>query len=70
MYVPSITHYEFVSHQQGGGSGSSHHQHQHQHYLVTVDVRKGDELDPESSLKFWEWNEEKATYRLSAQVSH
>ena len=58
MYVPSITHSQFVR----LSSGSS--------YLGTVDVRRANELDVECSLKFWEWNDATATYRLSAQVTN
>lgn len=36
--------------------------------LATVDVRRGVELDPETSLKFWEYSDIAARYRLSAQV--
>jgi hypothetical protein len=37
-------------------------------FLGTVDVRKGTELEPESSLKLWEWSDVSARYRLGAQV--
>jgi hypothetical protein len=36
--------------------------------MGTVDVRKGTELEPESSLKLWEWSDVSARYRLGAQV--
>jgi len=37
-------------------------------FLGTVDVRKGAELEAESSLKFFEWSDLQAKYRLGAQV--
>ena len=37
-------------------------------FLGTVDVRKGSELEAESSLKFFEWSDIQSKYRLGAQV--
>lgn len=37
-------------------------------FLGTVDVRKGAELEAENSLKFWEYIDVSAKYRLGAQV--
>ena len=64
---------------------SSHHNHNSQslytpcilHYdldetgmcLVTVDVRKGEELPTEYSLKFWEYNLSQQEYILIAQMN-
>jgi hypothetical protein len=42
VFVPSTTLFEFVSSPALG------------HFLATVDVRRGEELDTESSLKFFE----------------
>lgn len=36
--------------------------------MGTVDVRKGAELEAENSLKFWEYSDATAKYRLGAQV--
>lgn len=36
--------------------------------LVTMDVRKGEELQAEASLKFWHWQLLSGTYQLVAQV--
>ena len=37
-------------------------------FLITVDVQKGEEVDSECSLKFWEYSAIDAGYRLTAQV--
>lgn len=58
IYAPSLTLFEIIT---IAGIG---------HFMVTVDARRGEELDPESSLKFWQWNESKNCYRVSAQVDN
>eukprot|EP01038_Epipyxis_sp_PR26KG_P009546 gene9546-12857_t len=55
MYVPSIIHYAFATNSLGS-------------FMATVDVRKGEELDSETSLKFWEWNDVQNKYSLSSQM--
>ncbi len=55
MFVPSISHSQFLKHQLGW-------------FLGTVDVRKGSELEAECSLKFFEWSDVQSKYRLGAQV--
>lgn len=53
--VPTIMHYNFLDTSHGS-------------YMVTVDVRRGEESDAEASLKFWEWNAQQSKYCLSVQV--
>ena len=68
MFVPSLTHYEFL--ETSGGA-----------LMVTVDVRKSGSdtaaFEAESSLKFWYWDTHNAAshglssnhrYKLAAQV--
>ena len=67
MYVPSLTHYEFLETACGA-------------LMVTLDVRKAgleNTMEPESSLKFWYWDTHNAgsqglsanhRYKLAAQV--
>lgn len=56
VYVPSITQYATDS------SGQ---------YLVTVDVRKGTELESKDiSLKFWQYDATTESYQLSAQMEN
>jgi len=58
MYVPSISHSQFLTHSSMGS------------FMATVDVRKGVELEAENSLKFWEWSDVSAKYRLGAQMDN
>ena len=53
--VPSTMHFNFLHTSLGS-------------FMVTVDVRRGEELEAEASLKFWEWDSYRSKYRLSAQV--
>ena len=53
--VPSTMHFNFLHTSMGS-------------FMVTVDVRRGEELEAEASLKFWEWDSYRSKYRLSAQV--
>jgi WD40 repeat protein len=55
MCAPSTMHFNFLDTPYGS-------------LMVTVDVRKGEEADPEASLKFWEWDAFRSKYRLSVQV--
>ena len=55
MCAPSTMHFNFLDSPYGS-------------LMVTVDVRKGEEADPEASLKFWEWDVLRSKYRLSVQV--
>eukprot|EP01032_Pedospumella_encystans_P007994 gene7994-9529_t len=57
MFVPSISHSQFLKHQLGW-------------FLGTVDVRKGSELEAECSLKFFEWSDVQSKYRLGAQMDN
>jgi NET1-associated nuclear protein 1 (U3 small nucleolar RNA-associated protein 17) len=55
MFLPSLTHFQFHSAAAGD-------------FMATVDVRKGERMEGEISLKLWEWCSQKSVYRLSAQV--
>mmetsp|Transcript_12466 Transcript_12466/g.27976 ORF Transcript_12466/g.27976 Transcript_12466/m.27976 type:complete len:1114 (-) Transcript_12466:631-3972(-) len=55
MFVPSVTHSQFVSHPLG-------------HFLGTVEVRRGSDIEASCALKFWEWNDALAKYSLNAQM--
>ncbi len=57
MYVPSVSLFDYAM------CGTKI-------YLATLDVRRGEDKESVSSLKFWTWNESKASYRLLAQVEH
>jgi hypothetical protein len=48
MYTPSITIFQFKT-------LAVPHSSQPQHFLATVDVCRGEDTDPESSLKVWMW---------------
>ena len=60
LYVPSVPLFAFHSYTTSGEDLSSTRRaaspKSSQHYLATVDVTRGEEFGPESSLKIWKWD--------------
>lgn len=82
MYIPTVTMYAFgrykvfkaVKNRTGGnkdkpslGSTTTMIPY-YDDYLATVDVRRGEEMLPETSLKIWKFDTNSASYKLILQV--
>ena len=64
MFVPSITLFQFAHMPVSSDSGGS----DVRWLMATLDVRRGEGMEHENSLKLWIWNSAANKYSLAAQV--